>query len=194
MDHLFVVCTFSREVRAYLSSYLKTNIDLKEHTLLENLNRWIEHEHKLLHLPFIFIWNTWNARNKSIFEDQEPDTWSICFSTLKLYKTCPVACSSKILRAIGMTPAIIYPTGFFDGAASQGKGGVGIILYISHSHFFQLKLGCGANTNMRVELLALWTLLKFVEAIGIRDLHIYGDSKVIISWANLVVGLLVLDL
>ena len=106
-------------------------------------------------MPLFFIWHLWIARNRCIFEDQDPDTRTICFSTLELYKMYHIAYSSKPLRTIGSTPAIIYPTGFFDGATTQGMGGACIILHISHSLLFQLKLGCGASTNTRVESLAL---------------------------------------
>ena len=47
-----------------------------------------------------------------------------------------------------------------------------------------MKLGYGLNTNTRAELLALWPLLFFADAIGLIFLHIFGDSVVVINWAN----------
>ena len=47
-----------------------------------------------------------------------------------------------------------------------------------------MKLGYGLNTNTRAELLALWDLLLFADAIGLPFLHIFGDSVVVINWEN----------
>ena len=55
-------------------------------------------------------------------------------------------------------------------------------------------MGCGGSTNTRVELIALWDLLIFVVAIGLPTLHVFGDSLVIINWANSVSGLSTLDM
>ena len=65
---------------------------------------------------------------------------------------------------------------------------------MSQSHFFYIKMGCGHNTNIRAELLALWVLLHFAKVIGIPTLHVYGDSYVIINWANDKAALSALDL
>ena len=145
-------------------------------------------------MPFFYIWSVWTAHNKCIFEDLEPDIRTLFFNTLDLFKSYPIACTKRPPQAIGLTPKIIYPTGFFDGATTIGKGGASIILYINLSHFFHLKLGCGTNTNMREELLALWTLMNFVVSIGLPELHVYGDSNVIINWENSISRLSVLDM
>ena len=57
-----------------------------------------------------------------------------------------------------------------------------------------LKLGCGKSTNTRVELLALWGLLYFAEGMGLPELQVYVDSKIISDWINDVVVLSVLEL
>ena len=69
VDHIFVVCSFAQEVRSSLAYFLKRSIEWKEHSLLDNLNSWTEHEHKLLYMPFFYIWNIWIARNICIFEE-----------------------------------------------------------------------------------------------------------------------------
>ena len=70
---------------------------------------------------------------------------------------------------------------FFYGAFAQGIGGEGMVLFISPSHFFHMKLGCGGSTNIRVELLAPWALLLVAKYFGIPEMKIFGDSKVIIN-------------
>ena len=73
---------------------------------------------------------------------------------------------------------------FFDGAAADDLGGADFVLHLSDSHFLSFSLGCGKSTNTRVELLALWALLVVSKLLGIPLLTIYGDSLVIINWAN----------
>ena len=96
----------------------------------------------------------------------------------------PLIRKRKRERFVGHPPNLHYPHGFFDEASKNNIGGVGIVLEIIQSHSFSLKLGCGSNTNSRVELLALWTLLFFAAEIGIPSLHIFGDSSVVINWEN----------
>ena len=95
----------------------------------------------------------------------------------------PVPEKKKKVRIIDLAPVLVYLVGFFDGAATEGKGGAGVYLAISSDHFFHIKMGCGLSTNMRAELLALWALLYWEKALGLPSLYIFGDSLVIINWA-----------
>ena len=113
---------------------------------------------------------------------------------MDLFKSYPVGCKKVVHRTIGPTPLIHYPSGFFDGAAASNIGGAVFTLLISDSHHFHVKMGCGANTNTRAKLMALWSLLTFATNIGLPTLTIFGDSLVIINWANFVASLAVLDL
>ena len=88
------------------------------------------------------------------------------------------------IKNIGSTHILVYPYGFFEGAAADKMGGAGFILAISSVHTFNIKLGWGHNTNTREELLALLALLLFSQDMGLPSLHIFGDSSVIINWAN----------
>ena len=58
------------------------------------------------------------------------------------------------------------------------------MLHISVSHFLSFSLGCGKSTNTRVELLALWDVLDVSKLLGIPLHSTFGDSLVIINWAN----------
>ena len=88
------------------------------------------------------------------------------------------------IKKFGPSPQLSYPCGFFDGATANDLGGASFILHLSDSHFLAFSLGCGTSTNTRAELLALWALLTVSNILGIPLQSIYGDSLVIINWAN----------
>ena len=85
---------------------------------------------------------------------------------------------------MGQGPVLKYPCGFFDGASARGVGGVGFCLYLSKTHSFEFALGTGPGTNTKAELIGLWALLHTAQMMGIPKLKTYGDSLVIINWAN----------
>ena len=96
----------------------------------------------------------------------------------------PVPTKKEKIRAIGVGPDLVFPCGFFDGATAASLGGASVSIVISSSHTLIFMLGCGPSTNTRAELLAFWTLLLVAQKMGLPFLHIYGDSTVIINWAN----------
>ena len=55
---------------------------------------------------------------------------------------------------------------------------------MSEAHTFKFSLGPGPCTNTKAELIRLWALLHIAQMMGIPKLRIYGDSSVIINWAN----------
>ena len=77
-----------------------------------------------------------------------------------------------------------FSVGYFDGAAQLNKGGAGLVIYLSETHYFRFAVGCGSSTNTRAELLALWSVLRVCNLIGLPIKMILGDSLVIISWMN----------
>ena len=92
----------------------------------------------------------------------------------------PQANRSKV-RLIGVPPQKKILMVFFDGAVADFIGGAGVCIWLNERHSLSIKLGCGHNTNTRVELLALWESLYITKDIGLPYLHIFGDSSVIIN-------------
>jgi hypothetical protein len=78
------------------------------------------------------------------------------------------------------------PWGFFDGASQRHppRCGVGVVIHLSATHFFQVRYAPGHGTNSKVEFSALWTLLFMANNLNVRRLQVSGDSKVVINWAN----------
>ena len=74
--------------------------------------------------------------------------------------------------------------GYFDGASQEGgtRCGVGAILISPILGRYNIMWNCGIVTNMRSELLALWSILHFARSLDIAAIQIAGDSKVIVEW------------
>ena len=105
---------------------------------------------------------------------------------IEYYSQMYRATSMKIKKpgAYEMGPSLVFPYGFFDGAATNHKGGIGFCLVLNESHSFEFAMGAGLCTNTKVELIALWALLSVAKLMGIPCLNIFGDSTIIINWAK----------
>ena len=94
---------------------------------------------------------------------------------------------------IGKTRVVTTPVidksllwAFFDGV-SQGDppiGGAGGVIFINETNKISFKVGLCRATNSKAELSALWATLKLAKDKQIAKLHIYGDSKTVIKWAQ----------
>jgi ribonuclease HI len=133
------------------------------------------------------ISNIWWARNSVVFKDKTvpPEMIAaISISQDEEFKT--KLRTSK--HCFIVPPPIDYtiPWGFFDWA-SQGHPpscGVGVVLFISHSHYIHIGYAPGGGTNNRAELIALWTLLETTKEKNLTKLQVFGDSKLVIDWAR----------
>ena len=190
-QHLFLDCPFTK--RAFdvlydhygICSYSKGTVRLYlEHWFLSYST-----DSAILFLPLFLLWNIWKLRNGCIFEDKQPSIYAIFLQTVALLHLYPVPKKKVKYRNIGTPPQIIYPCGFFDGAAAGNIEGSGFMIHLSGTHCLYFSLGCGSSTNTRSELLALWALLSMTKHMGIPMLTIFGDSLVIISWANRICSL-----
>ena len=123
-------------------------------------------------------------RNGCLFENKMLSFSDIIQQVKALRLLYSVPKQKHKIRNIGPSPQISYPCGFFNVVSADDLGGVGFVLHLSDSHFLGFSLGCGKSTNTRAERLALWALLVVSKLLGIPLLTIYGDSLVIINWAN----------
>ena len=96
----------------------------------------------------------------------------------------PSSLKVKKPSAYGSGPALVFPYGFFDGAAASYNGGVSFYLFLNESHSFEFAMEAGTCTNTKAELIALWALLFVTKMMGIPLLNIFCDSAVIINWAK----------
>ena len=79
-----------------------------------------------------------------------------------------------------------YPWGYFDGSAAGDPKicGAGGMLYISDGHYFSFRDGLGTGTNNFAKICALKILLTLAREKNIVKIHLFGDSQLVINWAN----------
>ena len=78
------------------------------------------------------------------------------------------------------------PWVYFDGA-SQGElplRGSGGVLFLNEPTKTKITFSPGLGTNNKVELSALWSVLKIAAEKNVRELQLCGDSKLAIDWEN----------
>ena len=74
--------------------------------------------------------------------------------------------------------------GFFDGASKLYNCGCGFVLNLNKDRFLYFSFVGGPGKNTKFELLSLYGLLLIASLIGVSDISIYGDSKIIIDSHN----------
>jgi len=64
------------------------------------------------------------------------------------------------------------------------SGGCGFVLYLNRSHKFQGWLHLDHCTNNFSEMVAAWGLLYWANRRNIKEVSIFGDSRLVIEWLN----------
>ena len=75
------------------------------------------------------------------------------------------------------------PLFLFDGASTNGFCGAGFVLNLDAGKVIKGWLNAGRGSNTRAEVMGLWSGLYVARLWGVKDLHVDGDSQVIIHWA-----------
>jgi ribonuclease HI len=78
----------------------------------------------------------------------------------------------------------VWSGGWFDGAveSSGNNCGAGGFIRTSEHRCYKWYFNCGPGTNTKAELLGAWALLTLASRLSIMEIHIRGDSKIIIDW------------
>lgn len=64
------------------------------------------------------------------------------------------------------------------------RSGRGVTIFFNEQNFMHIKVWFGMGTNHFVELMACRLLLTKACEWGARSIQIYGDSKIILDWAD----------
>ena len=95
---------------------------------------WIKEDKTPLFLPLFICWGIWILRNRCIFEDLKINTVHSGLMILSCYKEYWSPQMKAVTRQIKCFHCDFTYVGFFDGAAVDGFGGCGFILYMTGDH------------------------------------------------------------
>lgn len=190
VEHLFMNCGFIRDLWKLIADGVGVQFCWDFHSLGDCLESWSHLPVECKELPYFMIWEVWRTRNLCIFEDVKPFRAGLCFKIIAAYREFTntvkpvVGMNTRQLKNRLSPPILVFPCGFFDGAATcrNGTGGSGATLHFTCSITVHLWLNLGMGTNTRSEVCALWLLLYWARLRGIHSLVTFGDSSAVISW------------
>ena len=73
---------------------------------------------------------------------------------------------------------------WFDGA-SQFNGnqcGAGGVIKLNNLVEYRWTLNCISGTNSKAKLMGAWATITLAKSLSIQDLHLMGDSMIVINW------------
>jgi len=185
--HLFLHCEVTKDIWHQITQALNINTVWQGVDIPSAWDQWWSavSSEKARNLPPVVSWFIWNKRNAIIFEDYRVNWQHLPPSICAAFIEIPFEHKTKNPRNI--QPENInkeMPWAYFDGAAPlQGCGG-GIVFHLTDSHYYHLRLGIGTGSNNYAELITLRHLLYFALTKHCRQMQIFGDSKIVIDWAN----------
>lgn len=184
VDHLLMHCKLTRQLWNYFSELWDLVFHWNQITLEVGLSEWFKNIWNYPSFPLYFFWGIWHLRNAVLFDDFRLNLVSSQSFLIQYIYEVPIQ-RRQVDQHITRSPQVdtSRPCRFFDGAAQCGIAGVGCILIILSTEYYELHFGVGEGTNTRTELLALDELLIFSRYLLISELQVFRDSSAIINWA-----------
>jgi ribonuclease HI len=183
-QHLFLDCAFTQELWNSLRMYLNYSGFWVGNNLIDCFKQWLAQNSQLPTLLALICWSIWRECNSAVFDDNIPKTHKVIHSSLLVlrdYKKTPKVYVLRLKHSFLDEGGTV---GWFDGATSSTglNSGAGGIIRINEQSRYKWLLNCGPGTNTRAELLGVWALLPLASHLSIQELHVLGDSKIIIDW------------
>lgn len=187
---MFSSCPYVRDVCYSTTKNLNNDrISIRSALTLEQLTQIWRHDAGVrCYCTFLalFVFNIWEARNKANFQNKwvPPNITTLLLQKVQEHKTVPKPSKHRVIIILEIDKR--FTQAYFD-EASQGDpplGGVGGILHLSETIKLCIKYAPGQASNSRVELEALWAVLKVTQSKLILRIQMYGDSKMVIDWAK----------
>lgn len=102
-------------------------------------------------------------------------------------RTATLAQRQATRQAQGVAPSAESWQGWFDGSAvpNPGRIGIGALLRGPQGQIIEISQPAGYGNSSEAEYLALTALLAAAVQAGVRELHIAGDSQVVVNDVNL---------
>lgn len=115
--------------------------------------------HKNKEPPSASLLANFASQESNYFEDA-PILWpTTCNHIAALYHLIPEELATKPVRVI--TPEVIdenIPWAYFDGLAQNTRCGGGVVLHITESHYYKLKMGLGNFAELNSLRLLIFAL------------------------------------
>jgi hypothetical protein len=163
---------------------LNLRISWKGVTLNECMDEWNNKIDLSKKLPLLVCWHIWLDRNKLLFEGKIPSARAIVHKAIVALGNLSITTKVQNLRVNYINRINGFAVAFFDGASEAG-GSIcaarGIVKF-SDSVEYRWYFNCEEGTNTKAELMGMWASLFIAKQLDILDIHLLGDSKVIIDW------------
>jgi len=125
------------------------------------------------------------ARNKTIFQDSRSSPAIVAAHGVAIMSHFSHQIKTRQARIVRVEDIDFgRPWGYFDGSSQATGCGGGGVLYLEETHSFKFVAGLGGGTNNYAELMALKLLLLLAVEKGCRTLQVFGDSMLVIGWAQ----------
>jgi ribonuclease HI len=183
-QHLFMECSFTVEVWRKLKNSINYSGNWAGNNLMECFKQWKVLNFPFQTLPALICWFIWREQNQVIFEDSDPSVQKVIHLSLMTMREHKFM-SKVTARRSGLSQSVVGGmVGWFDGATTSSglNSGAGGVIRINEQCCYKWFLNCGSGTNTRAELLGAWALLSLASRLSIQEIHVLGDSKIIIDW------------
>jgi ribonuclease HI len=176
--------SFSCDVRLRTTRHFSLQSTWCGSSIMESFPRWITSNSGPPCLVVHYCWQIWLERNRVLFEDAKPSLPRVFYKVLASFNWQSNSIRVHPQRALTFDLAEGHSLAFFDGAAQSNgsRCGAGGFFKSHQSRITNWFINCGSGTNTKAELLGLWTTLTLAALWSIDDLHVQGDSRVIIDW------------
>jgi ribonuclease HI len=184
--HLFVECPFTSYIWENILAHYKLVGGWSGTTVRDCFELWAKRFYSHHTLLVFICWLIWKERNLAIFETKSPSMEKVILLSIVEW---PVIVPRKLQKTIRHSIHIMPQhriIGWFDGATQRNgeQSGAGGVIKLNDHIEYRWTLNCGGGTNTRVELMGAWVVLTLAQRLSITDIHVIGDSKIIIDWLN----------
>jgi hypothetical protein len=145
---------------------------------------WLLNQTRSKMFPLFTIWYIWKECNYTLFEGKTPSALAVSLNTIATIREKERDNKPQVLRIKTINKLLGFDVAFFDGevVARETMCRVGGTLKCINLPDYKWYINCGVGSNTKAELLGAWTSLLIECHLGIHQLHVMGDSKVIIDW------------
>jgi ribonuclease HI len=184
-QHVFIHCTFAREIWTRLASILNFTLNWTGINILACFQNWYTNHNTFTLLPIHLCWQVWKTRNAAIFNEKIPSIHTVTTILLTEANLSGNNLKAKPSLRQSFPIPIDRAVAWFDGA-SQQRGtlcGAGGKIILNHHTCIRWTLNGGQGTNAKAELLGAWASLVLASR-HTDTLLLLGDSKNTIDWLN----------